>query len=331
MESEINYKSVLEELTELSPDVFCHYNESEFKTRAIADRPKAFIGAGAAPTLPNTSTAKLQLQTQQKARIRFLVPHKPAGRVFPTKFEEDMTELGLQELTQSVWSELAVSQWNEMASWIMQAVDYLKLPLTIVPVALNIADRYVYIVSTQSNPDLITVACAALYRTTKSRYQVLSLLEYLSAFSNRTPQAIMDMETQIINALNWDSELVTSEKFIDMFDLEVFSTLYSPLERQSMKSLVETLLKEAYSDFDISHFSPSSIAFGYILTMMAVLDPRGVKRVNTADILLLANRQNFSMNEIQQCVESFVEFLNETFAGILRFKNRNMSTYSNLF
>lgn len=314
MELGSSHYAILVELTEISPDVFYYYNESEFHTRAVADLPDGH-GDDIASFQSDSSVVKAQARSKHQKKVRFLIPFEPAGTSFTNDFEEKMIELGRDELQQIVWSEFVADNWEVFINWIMNTVEYLGFPMRIVPILLYTVRSYFNAVKNHSNLEIVTVACAALFNLTKEKYNVECLLTWLSALSNKTPSAIRNMEKRIVETLNWDCDLVTPDNYIDMINQEVLDATFSSIERQSKRSLVETLLKKAYSDCLICNLAPSSVAFGCMLTTLAILDPCGVRQCNTSDLLSLAERQALSMDAIQNCVKAFVDFLNEKFAG----------------
>lgn len=317
MQPESTENSILDLLKGIHCDVFGHYNESEFRTRATADRPNHHkTVALSQPAI--LSTAAPETTPQIDASIKFTPPRESAGTSFLKATENTMADMRRIEQYHIVWSDLTVEQWSSLVDWISQMVDSLKVPQRTVPIALRTADCYLTTDAGHSNPDVTAVSAAALFNATKSKYDAQSLLTRLSDLSNRPPQIIINMEETIVKTLEWNCVPIIADDYIYIMDLEVFNPLYSSLEQKSKRSLVETLLRVAYFDRGISHFVPSSIAFGCILVVIAILDPRGLKQCNALDIMSLAKRHGMSLDEVKDCVEVFVEFLNETFAGIPR-------------
>lgn len=302
---------ILSTLAEVSREVFRLYNDSEFRNESVPDNANS-CSVVAASLHANTFTAAPEALSRTEAINGFATSVEVANMKFSTVFEETMQELAFSEQDQVILSDLTVKQWNSLVAWILQVVDCTDLSLTFVPFALNIADRYFKSIRCDPNSDIIGVACASLFHATKTTFETLPLIKRLSALSNRPPQIIIDIEKTIVDSLQLDFVDVTPDEYIYMMNQEVFELLYSPLELQSKNLLVEILLRKAYFDRNLSHFLPSSIAFGCVLTIMGILDPCGLKRCNTLDVLSLARRHNLSIAEIGQCVEAFVEFLNET-------------------
>lgn len=315
MNSHLNYEFVSDILSSLAKIRFeklnCHYMKKYDKKSAIKQwKPSEVVNS---PYTSSRDNASSKLLPQNSLEFKFSVPAKPNSVIFSEKLENALIKLNQIERQYSESSDLPSEQWDIVVKWTLSTAKDFNISLGTVAISLNIFDRFLNTSHGYEYPDSLGIVCACLLIATRVNGEWPMPLGLISASCGKALEDVSHVETLIGNALEWDFTISTASEYLSVVSGHVLDPYYTPSERLAQSSLEDTLLEEAYLDFVISHFQPSSIAFACVVMVMAVFDPHGNRKYNSADVLLLAEKLDLVIPEIRHCVIAFVEFLNLTY------------------
>lgn len=305
---------IVQILAKLNPQVIHQY--SSIVSRSVTDTEVSncnnahsiLSSSDAHATSPDTAA-------QNNAISMFIAPGEPTGFTFPHMLRESFLELTGSELCSLVMSDLTKEQWHSLANWITTTVASLNLPFCTVIHSLLITDRYLWTADDGKNPDVLTAACASLFIAAKFVCEYEISLKTISAYARRPSDEIKEMESVILEILDWKIVNVTAHEYVAMLNEFVFSSLFSAQQINAKHLLESILLNFSNFNFDLSHLRPSCIAFSCVLTVLAVFDPVGQKQCNLMDLMSFVKVLKLPSEEIEVCTYAFVEYLNRIYYG----------------
>lgn len=304
--------SIFKDFEEIAPNVFHHYHtllSNEDRTaNGIFDRENT---VRLSPTLTGYTGSEIQNFHENDGITISSPPESLSTFQFSGEFLNEISEVSANELKILVPSGLSWGQWDDLQDTIMISASVLDVSPNSATTALTITDNYLRMQGHESIVDYKAVCAASLYIATKINSDKTLSLFSISKFYDRSPEVIKQMEKTLRWELGLELTFVAARAIISRIDHHILGLLF-PTQRPMRESMKRLFLLEAQSDSNLSSLRPSSVAFGYLLTVIAALDPRCEKGLKLINVLRLAENLNLWLEEILKCVDAFVRSANNS-------------------
>lgn len=305
------FSEILEQIAQIRSDVYGRYYGSE---ACFCNRLGHYANGPAFNAVSSSRVRTVSREVIVQSAASFSAPVASIDVLLAENFKEILRSLHDLELRRVTSSELSEELWNGLVEWFMTTAHALGISMSTVVIGLNNFSRYLGTLKSNSNPDFLAVASASLLIATKVNCEGHPSIERFASCCCTSPKVIRDFEAIILKALKWKVTAVPVHEFLSILNENVFQPYLSISQRQAQLKLQKKLIQGIFYNLSISHCLPSSIAFGCVLTLMALLDPCPKNNKNTISVIHLAQNLNLNLNEIAICVRAFVDLLNNIFA-----------------